>query len=321
MDDRRREPARLPAPELRPLAAARGWRRSSWRRARGGTRGAARPRPALGLFGAAVPRDARALGVGQHQGDAVVLRRRCCRRSRAWLARLRPALRAAAARACSSPRGSRACSGLLRAPAAARGARRAEYAAVCEALAAARDDARRDRCRPSITRWRCAAGRSWRATPDTCGATASSRGVEARLRRLMKGEPGWREQARALGASHVFWGPREARPSRARRARGKRGRAGRSRELGRALPAGLTAQPVRPTSAASRQHQAQRQQHDGAPDERRGSRASRRSRPGEERRDHRLAEQEQARRSAPAASAARGSRGRGRRASARRRAP
>jgi hypothetical protein len=25
----------------------------------------------------------------------------------------------------------------------------------------------------------------------------------------MRGEAGWREEARALGASHVFWGPRE----------------------------------------------------------------------------------------------------------------
>jgi hypothetical protein len=33
--------------------------------------------------------------------------------------------------------------------------------------------------------------------------------VERRLGRLMRGEPEWREDARALGASHVFWGPRE----------------------------------------------------------------------------------------------------------------
>jgi hypothetical protein len=25
----------------------------------------------------------------------------------------------------------------------------------------------------------------------------------------MRGEPGWRDEARALGASHVFWGFRE----------------------------------------------------------------------------------------------------------------
>jgi hypothetical protein len=33
--------------------------------------------------------------------------------------------------------------------------------------------------------------------------------VEKRLARLLRGEPGWREEARALGASHVFWGVRE----------------------------------------------------------------------------------------------------------------
>ena len=33
--------------------------------------------------------------------------------------------------------------------------------------------------------------------------------VEARLGRLMRGEPGWREDARALGVTHVFWGFRE----------------------------------------------------------------------------------------------------------------
>ena len=33
--------------------------------------------------------------------------------------------------------------------------------------------------------------------------------VTQRLVRLMRGEPGWREEARALGASHVYWGPRE----------------------------------------------------------------------------------------------------------------
>ena len=33
--------------------------------------------------------------------------------------------------------------------------------------------------------------------------------VTQRLARLMRGEPGWREEARGLGASHVYWGPRE----------------------------------------------------------------------------------------------------------------
>jgi hypothetical protein len=35
--------------------------------------------------------------------------------------------------------------------------------------------------------------------------------VVGRLERLMRGKPGWRDEARALGASHVYWGPREQR--------------------------------------------------------------------------------------------------------------
>jgi hypothetical protein len=35
--------------------------------------------------------------------------------------------------------------------------------------------------------------------------------VVGRLDRLMRGQPGWREEARALGASHVYWGTREQR--------------------------------------------------------------------------------------------------------------
>ena len=35
--------------------------------------------------------------------------------------------------------------------------------------------------------------------------------VVARLERLMRGESGWREDARALGVSHVYWGQREER--------------------------------------------------------------------------------------------------------------
>ncbi len=97
--------------------------------------------------------------------------------------------------------------------------------------------------RRSTTRWRCAGSRSWRATPGTCGATASTpRAVQQGLTRLMRGEPGWREEARALRASHVFWGPREqqafpeldAAVARRRAARGHR-------PLGVDLRAGLSA--------------------------------------------------------------------------------
>jgi hypothetical protein len=38
-----------------------------------------------------------------------------------------------------------------------------------------------------------------------------ARPVEIALRRLMLGAPGWEADAKALGASHVFWGSREAR--------------------------------------------------------------------------------------------------------------
>ncbi len=37
-----------------------------------------------------------------------------------------------------------------------------------------------------------------------------SAAAEKGLARLLRGEPGWREEARALGASHLYWGHREA---------------------------------------------------------------------------------------------------------------
>jgi hypothetical protein len=37
-----------------------------------------------------------------------------------------------------------------------------------------------------------------------------SAATERGLAHLMRGEPGWREEAKALGASHLFWGHREA---------------------------------------------------------------------------------------------------------------
>jgi hypothetical protein len=37
-----------------------------------------------------------------------------------------------------------------------------------------------------------------------------AKAVEERLTRLMKGEPGWAESARALRARYVYWGPRES---------------------------------------------------------------------------------------------------------------
>lgn len=46
------------------------------------------------------------------------------------------------------------------------------------------------------------AGHLWSHGLDGAAATR-------RLGRLLRGEPGWRDEARALGASHVFWGFRE----------------------------------------------------------------------------------------------------------------
>ena len=47
------------------------------------------------------------------------------------------------------------------------------------------------------------AGHLWSHGLDSAAA-------EKGLARLMRGEPGWREEARALGASHLYWGHREA---------------------------------------------------------------------------------------------------------------
>lgn len=87
---------------------------------------------------------------------------------------------------------------------------RAEYAAVCRALELTRTE-------------RVATAQTFNHPVALCGRKLVagygghlwSHGldhaeIEARLARLMRGEPGWAEDARALGASHVFWGPREA---------------------------------------------------------------------------------------------------------------
>jgi hypothetical protein len=87
---------------------------------------------------------------------------------------------------------------------------RAEYTAVCEALA-------------RIPTTRVATAQTFNHPVALCGRTIvagypghlwshglESSEVEARLKRMMEGEPAWRADARALGASHVFWGGREA---------------------------------------------------------------------------------------------------------------
>jgi hypothetical protein len=87
---------------------------------------------------------------------------------------------------------------------------RVEYAAVCHALA-------------GVGAKRVATAQTFNHPVALCGQPIvagyaghlwshglDSAATEARLKRLLQGEPGWREEARVLGASHVFWGAREA---------------------------------------------------------------------------------------------------------------
>jgi len=85
----------------------------------------------------------------------------------------------------------------------------AEYDGVCRALAAVRTS-------------RVATAQTFNHPVALCGHPIvagypghlwshglDARDVEKRLGILMRGAPGWREEAKALGASHVFWGVRE----------------------------------------------------------------------------------------------------------------
>jgi hypothetical protein len=85
----------------------------------------------------------------------------------------------------------------------------AEYEGVCRAL---------ERVRPSRTAtvptfnhpvalcgWPIVAGYAGHLWSHGLDGAALTR----RLACLMRGEPGWRDEARALGASHLYWGPRE----------------------------------------------------------------------------------------------------------------
>ena len=87
---------------------------------------------------------------------------------------------------------------------------RSEYEGVCEALA--RVPTTRVATQQTFNHPVALCGRALVAGYPghlwSHGLDASA--VEARLRRLMLGEPGWQQDADALGASHVFWGVREA---------------------------------------------------------------------------------------------------------------
>jgi len=87
---------------------------------------------------------------------------------------------------------------------------RVEYTAVCQALA--RVETSRVATaqtfnhpvalcgRPIVAGY---AGHLWSHGLDSAAA-------EAGLKRVLQGEPGWQDEARVLGASHLFWGAREA---------------------------------------------------------------------------------------------------------------
>ena len=85
----------------------------------------------------------------------------------------------------------------------------AEYEGVCRALAGVK--ASRVATAPTFNHPVALCGQ-----PIVAGYAGHlwSHGLDARavqqgLTRLMRGEAGWREEARALPASHLFWGPRE----------------------------------------------------------------------------------------------------------------
>jgi hypothetical protein len=87
----------------------------------------------------------------------------------------------------------------------------AEYASVCRALEGERTE--RVAVAPTFNHPVALCGRAivagYAGHLWSHGLNAAP--VVARLERLMRGAAGWREDARALGASHVFWGPREQR--------------------------------------------------------------------------------------------------------------
>jgi len=87
---------------------------------------------------------------------------------------------------------------------------RSEYAAVCEALAA-------------VPTTRVATAQTFNHPVALCGRPIvagypghlwshglESASTQARLERLLRGDAGWLDDAHAVGASHLFWGAREA---------------------------------------------------------------------------------------------------------------
>jgi hypothetical protein len=87
---------------------------------------------------------------------------------------------------------------------------RAEHAAVCEALASA--PTRRVATVQTFNHPVALCGRELVAgySGHLWSHGLAPAEIEWRLGQLMRGEAGWRDHARALDASHVFWGAREA---------------------------------------------------------------------------------------------------------------
>ena len=88
----------------------------------------------------------------------------------------------------------------------------AETAAVCEGLRAVPPDARV----ATVQTFNHPVALCGRAVVAGYGGHLWTHGIQAgaveqRLRVLMMGWPDWRKSAKELGATHVFWGPREER--------------------------------------------------------------------------------------------------------------
>jgi hypothetical protein len=85
----------------------------------------------------------------------------------------------------------------------------AEYASVCRALEGQRTE--RVAVAPTFNHPVALCGRAivagYAGHLWSHGLNAAP--IVARLERLMRGAPGWRDDARALGVTHVYWGPRE----------------------------------------------------------------------------------------------------------------
>ena len=172
---------------------------------------ARRARPRARGVHRAVLRAARAVGLGQHQGDAVVLGRGAARDRGAGARPAAAGLARGGGRALPVLRGGERRGRLLRAAAAARrrgprgvrgrlrGGRGTSAATSGVATAQVHNHPVALCGQPIVAGY---AGHLWSHGID-------ARAVQAGLARLMNGEGDYRAEARALHARYLFWGPRE----------------------------------------------------------------------------------------------------------------